>query len=151
MGRSAVSKAARGSKDSSPKAKAPRTKAAKKTPLKDGQGSLEQCWGGSPENGVAAVTRQQQSGFVTYLRVTANGKDATASSQAADLMDQYRSLTSTEKRAMISTFFLKGGKKSGMAALVKQTLSVREKAAKLGWMGYATPSKIMELHTVILQ
>ena len=152
MGRSSGSKAGK-SKESSPKsAKSSRTRATKKAAPQE-QGSLKQCWGANSSDSnadAASITKQQQSGFITYLKNTTKGKDAQASSQASELMSHYRSLSSDEKRTLVQSFFLKGGKKAGMAALVKQKLSVKDKASSLGWKGYATPFKIMELHTVSL-
>ena len=95
------------------------------------------------------VGKAEQAWFVTYLKGTAAGKDELASNKANDMLMRYRSSSNVDKKLMVCQFFRQGGKKQGLNAIVQQTISLKEKANKLSWKGYATVGKLLTLNEAL--
>ena len=93
-------------------------------------------------------SRQQTGLFLTYLRVTAKGKDEASAEKAAELSKHYHTLDITAKKQLIQEFFRVGGKKAGLGNCFCQAITTKEAASEGTWRGYVTPSKMMELEGV---
>ena len=96
------------------------------------------------------ISREQRSGFLTYLRSAMSSKDNERSSQAGAILDEYRTLDATGKKAMIAAFFKQGGKRSGLKSVYDQRLSVSSSSTDKTWQGYLTPKGIMKLYEVTM-
>ena len=86
----------------------------------------------------AAVSKAQQSGFHSYLRVAASAKDGDVAMQAAAILDRYRSMDQSGKRAMVSNFYRCGGKRPGLQNIYSQSVTHKALADKGSWEGYVT-------------
>ena len=93
-------------------------------------------------------TRQQHSGFLTYLKVVVNSKSPEAASQAEAVQRHYFSLSPAEKHQVILAFFRAGGKKPGLVTCFQQVVRVSSKTSESHWEGYATFGKLCEIHQV---
>ena len=111
MGKAGDGKKIKDKKDTQ-KVKSPRTRTRQKAPAK-GDGPLKRSFASSnkddrgPEgvsDGVPAVSKAQQSGFITYLRCCITGKDTSAADQASIMLEDYKKMSPTAKKSLISAF-----------------------------------------------
>ena len=101
------------------------------------------------ESGVQ-VSKAQQSSFVTYMRCCTTGKDSKAANQAEVMLADYRQMSAENKKNLIHSFFASGGRKAGLQSIYEQNLSLQQKSDAKSWTGYATATRIMTLHDVLL-
>ena len=94
-------------------------------------------------------TRQQHSGFLTYLKVAVNSKSAEASNQAEAVHRHYMGLTPSQKHQVILEFYKAGGKRPGLGICYQQILKVVQTMCEGQWEGYCTFGKLCELHKVL--
>ena len=98
---------------------------------------------------LAAPTRQQTSGFLSYLHSTKKSTCQSTAEEALKLHQHYHSLEPHEKKALIQQFYVAGGKRQGLSSCFSQKLSNSARAADRAWRGYVTPEKLIELFGVL--
>ena len=143
------SKAGRGkAKKAAPKASSSSSSSSSSNPLKRSFDNSSKSGAGG--DGGVQVSKAQQSGFVTYLRCCASGKDSKAANQAEVMLADYRKMSQRDKKELIGSFYASGGRKAGLQSIYEQTMSLQQKSDAKSWVDYATPTKIMSLHEVML-
>ena len=125
-------------------------KKVEKVGKKESGSSLKRSFAAAAAAEAAPVQKGDQSLFLTYCKSTAASKDATAAGQALRILEDYKQMTSEQKRKTVTNFFKAGGRKAGLKSLFKQVLSTESSAKDIGWRGWATPSMIMSWSGVSL-
>ena len=127
------------------KAESPLRKALAKGSAKASPKSSQSSAGAS--NGTP--TRQENSLFLTYLKCAMKSKDATTMSQAQQLNKHYSTLSVTEKKGIISSFFKEGGKRAGLQSVFGQYVQCESHATDGTWSGYCNVKMLLKFKEVM--
>ena len=101
-----------------------------------------------PASAEDVVTRAARSGFLSYLRSCSTSHDESKVSQAAQILEEHKSLDPKAKSLLVSSFFKQGGKKAGLQMLFEQKVKHMQSATELGWAGYISTKGLMKLFEV---
>ena len=94
------------------------------------------------------VRKGHQSGFISYMRATSQGKDVDAGRQASQVIDSYRTMTCEQKKQLVVSFFKGGGRKAGLGVVHQQLIKMTDLASEHMWSGYCTPAMIFDFFKV---
>ena len=89
------------------------------------------------------VSKQQQQGFHSYLRVASQAKNEEVQMQATNILEKYSSMDKEGKKAMVSNFYKCGAKRNGLKSLYRQSLTHKSVADQGSWEGYLTAEMVM--------
>ena len=86
------------------------------------------------------IEKSSQSHFVTYLKSTATSKDTVAANKAWQVLQDYKCMTSDQKRCVVQNVFKSGGRKAGLSAIYRQAVSSEFfcKGERMGRMGHTS-------------
>ena len=94
------------------------------------------------------VGKIEIASFLSYLRSASGSKCAAVQSQSERVLADYKTMSSSAKKDLISNFSRSGGKRAGLNSCFSQVVKVSEDCKESDWTGYATPDKLLELHSV---
>ena len=137
------------------KVKSPKRHGAQTSPKKSGAQTLKRSFALSSSEAKKVVpetpediNKVHQSGFLSYLNSAKVSAKADISNQATTILASYKRMSAAEKRSMVTSFFQKGGRRSGLEALYQTIITMEDTTTEGSWSGWATPMMIMKWYEV---